>query len=325
MLFHITIRHSAEECPGRRRTDPPDLVAAMHAREAHGEELQVKLHSVLWSAACMVWGQPEHLAFALLEAEDTESALQYVKALVPECWALEAVPVWDLPAQLPLVSQIRLAPSVSTRVRLEHVEVPLTASISMPVGNPEPAAVMEIDTTLEVPALARERDDEPLPSAAGTVEVAVPPEPEPESPGTITRLVIALDTPIDEAATQARGALSEGASVEREHPSHASGSSPRALLIATAGLARGRTFLVPVDGATIGRQPENAVCLPDERLSREHARIEFRESQFWLRDLGSTNGTALNGNLLSSPQVIGNGDTIDLGSNTLVVTIDPTS
>ncbi len=324
MLFHITIRHSAQECPGRRRTDPPDLVAAMDAREALGEELQVRLHSVLWSAACIVWGQPEHLAFALLEAEDTESALQYVKALVPECWALEALPVWDLPSQLPLVSQIRLVPSVSARgVEIEHVELPSSTMtpISMPVGNPETATGMEVDTTLEAPA--PERDDEPLPSAASTVEVSAPSETESQSPGTITRLVIALDTPADDAATQARGALSEGVSTEREHPPHASGSSPRALLVATAGLARGRTFLVPIDGATVGRHPENAVCLPDERLSREHARIEFREGHFWLRDLGSTNGTALNGNLLSSPQMISNGDTIDLGSNTLVVTIEP--
>jgi pSer/pThr/pTyr-binding forkhead associated (FHA) protein len=96
------------------------------------------------------------------------------------------------------------------------------------------------------------------------------------------------------------------------------------LLVATAGPSRGRTYPIPSNGATIGRLADNAVCLPDERLSREHARIEFHDGHFWLRDLDSTNGTALNGSPVSSAQIISNGDTVELGSNTLVVTIDST-
>ncbi|MBV9327828.1 MAG: hypothetical protein JO352_29275 [Chloroflexi bacterium] len=114
MLFHITVEHTAQDCPGRHPTAPPDLVAPSDTREGLGRELGVKLHFVLWGAACMLWAQPDHLAFAVLEAEDMESALQYVRALVPEGWSSTALPVWNLPAQLGLIRQIRLAPPMSS-------------------------------------------------------------------------------------------------------------------------------------------------------------------------------------------------------------------
>jgi len=76
------------------------------------------------------------------------------------------------------------------------------------------------------------------------------------------------------------------------------------------------------EGATVGRLPENTIYIPDERLSREHARIEFQDGTFFLNDLGSRNGTALNGSLVSSPQALHGGDTIELGSNTLIVGLE---
>jgi pSer/pThr/pTyr-binding forkhead associated (FHA) protein len=96
----------------------------------------------------------------------------------------------------------------------------------------------------------------------------------------------------------------------------------RAWLVATAGPTKGKTYPIPLDGATVGRLPEQPVYIPDERLSREHARIEFRGGQFIINDLGSRNGTALNGKLLSHPQALTSGDTIELGSSTLVITIE---
>jgi hypothetical protein len=97
----------------------------------------------------------------------------------------------------------------------------------------------------------------------------------------------------------------------------------RAWMVATTGPAKGKTFVVTQQGATIGRLPESPVSIPDERLSREHAKIDFRSDGFWITDLGSTNGTALNGVLLKEPKALASGDTVELGSSALVITIEP--
>ncbi|MDO8494173.1 MAG: FHA domain-containing protein, partial [Deltaproteobacteria bacterium] len=49
---------------------------------------------------------------------------------------------------------------------------------------------------------------------------------------------------------------------------------------------------------TIGRQPESTLSLTGTGISREHAKIVQEEGQFYLIDLGSSNGTILNGVLI---------------------------
>lgn len=88
------------------------------------------------------------------------------------------------------------------------------------------------------------------------------------------------------------------------------------LSIQAAGGNRSR---VPVDRErlSIGRSRESDVFLPDQWLSRHHAEIRRSGQGFSLRDLGSKNGTLLNGNPLSSEQVLRHGDVITLGEHTL--------
>ena len=70
MLFHVTITHSDADCPGRHSGEVPGLSGtADHA------ELEVKQHSLVWGAACMVWGEPQHVAYAVLEAADLQEAV----------------------------------------------------------------------------------------------------------------------------------------------------------------------------------------------------------------------------------------------------------
>jgi len=45
----------------------------------------------------------------------------------------------------------------------------------------------------------------------------------------------------------------------------------------------------------IGRAADNTLVLQDETASAHHARLSFHEGQWWLEDLGSRNGTAVNG------------------------------
>ena len=66
---------------------------------------------------------------------------------------------------------------------------------------------------------------------------------------------------------------------------------------------------------TIGRDTASSVVLDDPQASRHHARIVFKEDSFWLEDLGSTNGTRVNGesvkkHKLQPNEQIGVGDAV---------------
>lgn len=75
--------------------------------------------------------------------------------------------------------------------------------------------------------------------------------------------------------------------------------------------------LLVQDGLTIGRQSDSDVIVNLARVSRQHAAIERRGDEFWLRDLGSTNGTYLAGRRVEEQQLV-NGDTIRIGDAQLV-------
>jgi serine phosphatase RsbU (regulator of sigma subunit) len=64
---------------------------------------------------------------------------------------------------------------------------------------------------------------------------------------------------------------------------------------------------------TLGRSSQNDVSIPDPSLSRHHARITLREGTAYLEDLGSLNGTCLNGAPVSAPQPLRDEDVILLG------------
>ena len=70
----------------------------------------------------------------------------------------------------------------------------------------------------------------------------------------------------------------------------------------------------PLGAETImGRDPKSEIVLPEKVISSNHAKIYFDHGQYWLEDLGSTNGTLLNGLPLSEPAVLANGDRIKIG------------
>jgi hypothetical protein len=64
----------------------------------------------------------------------------------------------------------------------------------------------------------------------------------------------------------------------------------------------------------LGRGEQLAdVDVGDEAASRRHACIEYKDGGFWLTDMGSTNGTILNGELVSKSQ-LADGDVIQIGT-----------
>ncbi|MEA2488587.1 MAG: hypothetical protein QOH21_379, partial [Acidobacteriota bacterium] len=64
---------------------------------------------------------------------------------------------------------------------------------------------------------------------------------------------------------------------------------------------------------TIGRAPENAITIPDGSVSSKHARIVRGESGFVLEDLQSRNGTFVNGEKVTDPRALSDGDILRLG------------
>jgi pSer/pThr/pTyr-binding forkhead associated (FHA) protein len=87
-----------------------------------------------------------------------------------------------------------------------------------------------------------------------------------------------------------------------------------------AGRAIGMSILLD-DELLIGRHADGAGRLADdEEISRSHARLSLDRSGFCaIEDLGSTNGTFVNGLRITGPQTLSVGDTIELGGTTLVV------
>jgi len=63
----------------------------------------------------------------------------------------------------------------------------------------------------------------------------------------------------------------------------------------------------------LGRDAHCDISLPDDTVSIRHARLSHHHGQWWLEDLGSTNGTRLNKDKVSIPTVVINGDQVECG------------
>lgn len=68
-----------------------------------------------------------------------------------------------------------------------------------------------------------------------------------------------------------------------------------------------------VEELVIGRAPECSVCLEDEFVSNLHARIYVLQDRYYVEDLGSTNGTYVNGRRINYPIELRVGDRIKVG------------
>ncbi|MFN3704561.1 MAG: FHA domain-containing protein [Thermoflexales bacterium] len=85
------------------------------------------------------------------------------------------------------------------------------------------------------------------------------------------------------------------------------------LLIVENGQMAGQRWLMDTDVLIIGREPGVAdLLLPERQVSRRHAKLERTAEGFVLTDLGSKNGTFLNGKEVKSPQLLRDGDEIQI-------------
>lgn len=72
----------------------------------------------------------------------------------------------------------------------------------------------------------------------------------------------------------------------------------------------------------IGRDPACDFRLNEATLSARHARLSFHHNQWWIEDLGSSNGTYLNKQLVVTPVVITSNDHLRCGETDMVIEID---
>ena len=97
-----------------------------------------------------------------------------------------------------------------------------------------------------------------------------------------------------------------------------------ATLVYNPGQPDERAFAVGDAAVTIGRADDQGICIPHKSLSRSHARIEPTEGRLVVVDLGSKNGTLVNGVRVQRRE-LGHGDTVTLGDLDLLFRADRAS
>lgn len=107
------------------------------------------------------------------------------------------------------------------------------------------------------------------------------------------------------------------------------GNGPHAMLVIERGRSAGKQFMLSDAEAQIGRWDADGGVFPDvdldaddpeAKVSRRHARITLREGQYFVEDLGSTNGTFVNRGRRLAPgvrQALNDGDEIIVGKTFL--------
>jgi hypothetical protein len=92
----------------------------------------------------------------------------------------------------------------------------------------------------------------------------------------------------------------------------------RLVVLNSPALDENTEFELDSAGITIGRGAQNDVALDeDEFASASHARVEPRRDGVWLEDIGSTNGTFVNGVRLSRARKLTPGDLVRVGETDL--------
>ena len=93
-----------------------------------------------------------------------------------------------------------------------------------------------------------------------------------------------------------------------------SGAGRQAELTIESGPDAGHTYRAGVGALRLGRSPDNDLILRDPATSGHHARVERRGERFFIVDLGSTNGTLVNGEPIQEKE-LNHDDRITIGQN----------
>lgn len=95
-----------------------------------------------------------------------------------------------------------------------------------------------------------------------------------------------------------------------------------ATLVVPSGSLAGSRYILEPGETTLGRDVDSGVFLDDVTVSRSHARVRGDDGRFVVEDLGSLNGTYLNGTLIDRAELV-NRDELRIGKFKLVFLDDP--
>jgi len=97
---------------------------------------------------------------------------------------------------------------------------------------------------------------------------------------------------------------------------------PAARLIVKQGPQIGILFPITADRLMIGREEACNIIIQDPEVSRRHCELAWKEGDFVLQDLGSTNGTFVNGVQITAPVVLKPGDSVGIGQTMMVLELE---
>jgi pSer/pThr/pTyr-binding forkhead associated (FHA) protein len=90
-------------------------------------------------------------------------------------------------------------------------------------------------------------------------------------------------------------------------------------LVMRTGPNPGKTFTLNKPEMYIGRDISNDIVINDAEVSRKHVRFIAQGDQYVIEDLGSTNGTFINGQRIAGPHALSSGESIQMGENVVLV------
>jgi hypothetical protein len=91
------------------------------------------------------------------------------------------------------------------------------------------------------------------------------------------------------------------------------------MLKVESGPAKGQRLAVGPQGLTVGRQAGNDLAVEDTEASRRHARFDLRDGALVVTDLGSANGTTVNGQPIAGEHRLAPGDVVQIGGSAIRV------
>jgi dipeptidyl aminopeptidase/acylaminoacyl peptidase len=286
--------------------------------------------------------EPEPVAEPQAAAAEESAPVDEWAATVPP--AAEPVDEWQAtvpPAAEPVAAEMDALP-VFPEPEPVVPEPPLPEPAQ---AEPEPVAIAAEAAPAED---AAPPPAEPAPFFAEPVEAAatVPPAPEPAVSDPVVQTIIAWphgtgpDAPNNGAPAQTETSEEATSIIPAWQPSDAlpeskrtvslqavppeviaSGGGYPAKLTFESGPFEGRIVALPNQMVTVGRAPDNDIVVGDPATSGRHGRIEVRGGAFWVSDLGSTNGTLVNGEPVIERQ-LNHGDLIAIGQNTIRFTLE---
>jgi diguanylate cyclase (GGDEF)-like protein len=111
----------------------------------------------------------------------------------------------------------------------------------------------------------------------------------------------------DDTKVASKGELAQPVATDRD----------RAYLIVLAGASVGEMYKIAKESTIIGRGTQADIHIVDDGISRRHAEIAHKGNRIVVRDLGSTNGTFINGDRITE-HTLQDGDKIQVGSTTIL-------